>query len=364
MSHVVSWGMFTTAVALQLTAVERTELETMTRSTRLPAGLVRRARLILALAEGAPYEKITAHLGFAPSSISRWKRRFHHARVGGLHDALRSGRPDRLSPALEAKIIAVTQQPPPRPYTHWSVRRLAHRLGVSPATVHRVWQRAGLKPHRLEHYTASSDPDFERKAADILGLYLHPPAHAAVFCVDEKTAIQALDRRDPVLPLSPGRAERHGFEYFRHGALSLYAALDVSTGRVEARTAARHTSPEFLVFLEHLVNRQPKRRALHLIVDNFSAHKTKAVQAWLAAHPRVALHYTPTYSSWLNQVELWFAKIERDCIARGIFTSVPDLRRKLMQYIRAHNKTCRPFAWAYSNPRHRIRTTGIPETVH
>src|SRR5713101_1225093 len=356
--------MFTPSFALRLTVVERTELEAMTRATRIPAGLARRARLILSLADDAPYETLTARLGFAPSSISRWKRRFQQCRVMGLRDAPRSGRADRLSPALEAKIIAVTQQSPPPPFTHWSVRRLARRLAVSPATVHRVWQRAGLKPHRLERYTVSTDPEFERKAADAIGLYLQPPAHAAVFCVDEKTAIQALDRRDPVLPLSPGRAERHGFEYVRHGALSLYAALDVGTGRIEARTAARHTSSEFLAFLDHLVATQPKRRVLHLIVDNFSAHKTKAVQAWLAAHPPVTLHYTPTYSSWLNQVELWFAKIERDCIARGIFTSTADLRRKLMQYIRAHNKTCRPFRWAYTNPKHRIRAIGKRETVH
>src|SRR5213596_741123 len=211
--------MFTPTFALQLTAAERAELDAMTRATRIPAGLARRARLILALAAGTPYDTITGALGFAPSSISRWKRRFHRARVMGLRDAPRGGRPDRLSPAREAKIIAATQRPPPAPYTHWSVRRLARRLGVSPATVHRVWQRAGLKPHRFGRYVASPDPDFEQKAADIIGLYLQPPAHAAVFCVDEKTAIQALDRRDPVLPLSPGRAERHGFEYVRHGAL-------------------------------------------------------------------------------------------------------------------------------------------------
>jgi len=336
----------------------------MTRATSVPAGLARRARLILDLADGAAYETLTAQLGFAPSSISRWKHRFETGRVMGLRDAPREGRPDRLSPAVEARIIAATQQPPPKPFTHWSVRRLARQVRVSPATVHRVWQRAGLKPHRLERYMASPDPDFERKAADIIGLYLDPPAHAAVFCVDEKTTIQALDRREPVLPLSPGRAERHGFEYVRHGTLSLYAALEVGTGHVEGQTAARHTSREFLAFLDRLLATQPKRREIHLIADNLSAHKTKDVRAWLTVHPRVTLHYTPTYSSWLNQVELWFAKIERDCIARGIFTSTADLRRKLMQYIRAHNKTCRPFQWAYSNPKHRIRATGIAETVH
>jgi transposase len=269
-----------------------------------------------------------------------------------------------VSPALEAKVLALTQQPPPAPFTHWTTRRVAARLGLNHMTVHRIWQRAGLQPHRLERYVASPDPDFERKAADIIGLYLNPPTHAVVFCVDEKTAIQALDRRDPVLPLSPGRAERHGFEYVRHGTLSLYAALNVGTGAVEGMTAARHTSADFLAFLDRVVATQPRHREIHLIVDNLSAHKTKAVQAWLVAHPRVHLHYTPTYSSWLNQVELWFAKIERDCIARGIFTSTADLRRKLMQYIRAHNKTCHPFVWSYSDPTRRIRVNANSVTVH
>jgi transposase len=230
-------------------------------------------------------------------------------------------------------------------------RRVAGRLKVSQSTVTRVWRRSGLQPHRLERYRASSDPEFERKAADILSLYLESPAHAAVFCTDEKTAIQALDRRDPVLPLRPGRAERHGFEYVRHGTLSLFAALEVATGHVEGMTAPRHTSADSLSFLEQVVASTPKRLALHLIVDNLSAHKTKAVHAWVAAQTRVRLRYTPTYSSWLNQVELWFGNIERDCLARGIFTSTADLRRKPMQYIRLHNKTCRPFHWVYSNPK-------------
>ena len=195
-------------------------------------------------------------------------------------------------------------------------------------------------------------------------MYLDPPAHAVVFSVDEKSYIQALDRLDPVLPLSPGRAERQGFEYRRNGTLSLYAALDVATGRVEGMTAERHTSAEFLRFLDRLVATQPKRRAIHIIADNLSAHKTKAVGAWLEAHPQVTMHYTPTYSSWLNQVEAWFGRIERDCIARGIFTSTQDLRRKLLQYITLHNKTCQPFVWRYKDPARRIRTTSISTTAH
>ena len=260
-----------------------------------------------------------------------------------------------MTAALEARILAETKKGPPPPLTHWTTRRLGARLGVSHMTVHRVWQRQGLQPHRLEHYVVSHDPAFEQKATDVIGLYLNPPAHAAVFGVDEKTAIQALDRRNPVLPLSPGRAERHGFEYVRHGTLSLYAALEVGTGRVEGMTVPRHTSAAFLQFLDQVVASQPQRRAVHVICDNLSAHKTKAVDAWLSDHPRVTLHFTPTYSSWLNQVELWFAKLERDVIARGIFPSVTDLRRKLLQYIRLHNKSCRPFLWRYRKVRRRIR---------
>ena len=185
---------------------------------------------------------------------------------------------------------------------------------------------------------ASDDPEFERKAADIIGLYLHPPQHAAVFCVDEKSAIQALDRLDPVLPMSPGRAERHGFEYYRHGTLSLYAALDVRSGKVHGKTAARHTSDEFVDFLEQMVGLCKPKQEIHVILDNLSAHKTQKVASFLQQHPNVKLHFTPTYSSWLNQVEIWFSRIERDVIARGVFSSVSDLARKLIRYIRAYSK--------------------------
>ena len=187
-----------------------------------------------------------------------------------------------------------------------------------------------------------------------MGLYLHPPRHAAVFAVDEKTAIQALDRLDPVLPLSPGRAERHGFEYYRHGTLSLYAALNTRTGEIVGQTAPRHTSEAFVEFLTDVVGSQPRRKEIHVIVDNLSAHKTKTVDAFLEAHPRVQLHFTPTYSSWLNQVELWFNKIERDLLARGIFTSVPDLARKIRRYIRKYNEDPKPIRWIYNDPTHRI----------
>lgn len=357
--------MFIPTMDVRLSDDERRLLNGMVRATTISAGLARRARVILALADGYSYAEIGAMYDVTDAYIARWKKRVIAGGLPALGDLPRSGRPDRLDPRLEAKILAKTQEPPPAPFTHWTTRRMAAALGtVSHATVHRVWQRAGLKPHRVEGYVTSDDPDFETKAADVIGLYLKPPANAVVFSVDEKSHIQALDRLDPVLPLSPGRAERHGFEYKRNGTLSLFAALDVATGRVEGMTAERHTSATFVRFLDQLVAATPKRRAIHIIADNLATHKTKGVTEWLAAHPRVTIHYTPTYSSWLNQVELWFAKIERDMIARGIFPSTADLRRKLMQYIRAHNKTCQPIQWSYSNVKRRIVAPRTSVTAH
>jgi transposase len=206
---------------------------------------------------------------------------------------------------------------------------------------------------------ASNDPEFESKAADIIGLYLNPPQQAAVFCVDEKTAIQALDRKDPVLPLSPGRAERHGFEYYRHGTLSLYAAFNTKTGEVLGKTTVRHTSEQFVAFLTDIVTSQPMGKEIHVIADNLSAHKTTRVADFLAQHTNVRLHFTPTYSSWLNQVELWFGKIERDVIARGVFTSVKDLAHTLMRYIRHYNKAPKIVKWKYCDPSRRISTHSV-----
>src|SRR5499425_3043387 len=348
--------MFTSHEPFQLQPQERNRLEQILRTTSLSAGLVRRARVLLLLAEGVSLRQIQAQTGMSPRRIQHWKRSWRKKGLDGLLDAPRPGRPKKLTVAKEAAILAATEEHPPGPVTHWSTRRLARRLGLSHVTVMRVWHKAGLQPHRLRRYMASPDPDFEAKAKDILGLYLNPPRHAAVFCVDEKTAIQALDRTQPVLPLSPGRAQRHGFEYYRHGTLSLYAALDTQSGEVIGRTAERHTSDQFVAFLSDIVAHQPKGREIHVILDNLSAHKTKRVDAFLAEHPQVRLHFTPTYASWLNQVELWFAKIERDVIARGIFTSVKDLARKLMRYIRHYNQAPMPVKWKYSDPRRRITT--------
>lgn len=344
-----------TAEAIILTAEEQTELELMTQSRTLPAGDVFRARLILMLAEGIPYRSIEERLDTTAPTISRWKSRFLEQRVAGLLEIRHPGqKPSVITPALQAKVLELCRRKPTDGSTHWSCRKLAKKLNVSKDTIQRILHQAGLKPHRLKRYMASNDPDFERKAADIIGLYLNPPQHAAIFCVDEKSAIQALDRLDPVLPMSPGRVERHGFEYYRHGTLSLYAALDVRTGKVHGRTAARHTSEEFVTFLEEVVKQCKPKQEIHVILDNLSAHKTSKVADFLKDHPEVRLHFTPTYSSWLNQVEIWFARIEREVIARGVFTSVPDLSRKLMRFIHAYSKTARPFNWKYADIRRRV----------
>jgi transposase len=348
-----------------LTPSERRELRDRLRSRTLPAEDVRRARLILLLAQGKSYLAIRQVLGCNPNYISRWKGRFEAERLAGLYSHHSGRAVEKRTPALEARILQWTRRPAPDGSTHWSSRKLAQHLGISHMMVARVWQRAGLKPHRIERYMASDDPDFETKAADIIGLYVKPPQHAAVFCVDEKTAIQALDRLDPVLPLSPGRLERHGFEYYRHGTLSLYAALNTRNGEVVGKTALRHTSQEFVAFLAELVANQPRDKEIHLIADNLSAHKTKRVEQFLAVHPKVHLHYTPTYSSWLNQVENWFARIERVVIARGVFTSVRDLARKLMRYIRHYNRAPKLIKWTYRDPSHRISLdTNVTVTGH
>jgi transposase len=343
---------------------QQLELTRIAQSRSLPAGYVFRARLILMLAEGASFNTVKQRLRTTAPTIIRWKQRFVAAGLDGL-DTSHPGQPASvLTPKLRARILSATRKTPKDGSTHWSCRKLAAVLGISKDAVHRVWKEAGLKPHRLERYMASDDPDFETKAADIIGLYLNPPQHAAVFCVDEKTAIQALDRLDPVLPLSPGRVERHGFEYYRHGTLSLYAALETASGRVHGKTAARHTSQDFITFLKEVVALCPTRQKIHIILDNLSAHKTKLVRQFLEQNPRVSFHFTPTYSSWLNQVELWFAKIERDVIARGVFTSVSDLARKLRRYINAYSANARPIRWKYSDTTRRIRSNEFTATGH
>jgi transposase len=350
-------------MALTLTTDERAELQRRVRSLKIRAEDARRARVILMLAEGDSYSTIEAAIPCYRDYINRWRRRFLVARVDGLRARYCGSTPTVLTPAMEARILEKTRQAPPDGSTHWSTRKLARVLEIHHNLVAKAWRRAGLQPHRFERYMQSDDPDFETKAADVIGLYVNPPQHAVVFAVDEKTAIQALDRLDPVLPLSPGRAERHGFEYYRHGTLSLFAALNTRTGEVLGQTAPRHTSAAFVEFLSDVVAATPRRRDIHVILDNLATHKTQAVRTFLIAHPRVRLHFTPTYSSWLNQVELWFSKIERDLLARGIFTSVTDLARRIRKYIRRYNTAATPIRWSYRNPAHRISSTSV-DTVH
>jgi len=351
-------------MALTLDPSDRNELEERARSRTLRADDVRRARLILLLADGESYSEIAEKLGCNRSYVSTWKKRFEEDGLAGLYARHQGRKRTVLTPSMEARILSWTARKPSDGSTHWTTRKLGNKLGVSHTLIATAWKRANLKPHRIARYMASNDPDFERKAADVIALYVNPPQHAAVFCLDEKTAIQALDRLDPVLPLSPGRLERHGFEYYRHGTLSLYAALNTKSGEVLGKTAARHTSEEFVAFLSAIVASQRKGKQIHAILDNLSAHKTKRVQQFLTDHPNVTLHFTPTYSSWLNQVEIWFSKIERDVIARGVFTSVPDLRRKLLNYIRRYNDAPRPIKWSYVDVTRRMTGTTSSNTGH
>lgn len=339
---------------LHLTPTERGELSAHLRRRNLPSSVAQRMRIVLLLDEGVPYREIEEKLGTAPSTISRWKQRYEKDGVLGLATIHPGQPPRKLTPQFRAKVLEKTRQAPPDGSTHWSLRKMAAVMKVNKNLIARIWKEADLKPHRLERYMASNDPQFEEKAAAIIGLYLNPPQNAAVFCVDEKSAIQALDRLDRRLPLSPGRAEKHGFEYYRHGTLSLYAALNPQTGEVIGQTAARHTSQEFVTFLNEVVDTQAAGREIHVILDNFSTHKTDLVKQFLQQHPNVALHFTPTYSSWLNQVESWFSKLQREVIDRGIFTSVGDLKRKILRYIRLYQKSAKPFRWKYSDPRKRI----------
>ena len=317
-----------------LAPLERKELERRARSRALAVELVKRAKVILMLAAGRPYSEISERLACTDRYISLWKERFKQERLVGLDSRYRGAEHRRRTPQTEARILELTRRGPTNGSTHWSSYRLAKELGISQSTVSRVWRQFGLQPHRSRSYMASDDPEFEEKAADIIRLYLKPP-------------------------LSPGRLERHGFEYYRHGTLSLYSALNTQTGEVLAKTSPRHTSAQFVDFLAQIVVSQPAGREIHVIADNLSAHKTKKVFEFLEANPTVRIHYTPTYSSWLNQVEIWFSKIQRDVISRGVFTSVKDLAHKLMRYIRNYNKTATPIRWIYKNVGHRIAPAAI-----
>ena len=298
------------------------------------------------------------------ATVGKWRSRFVAEGVAGLLDEPRSGAPRRISDDQVEAVIVKTLESTPRDATHWSVRSMAAATGMTRQTVHRIWKAFGLQPHRSETFKLSTDPQLIEKVRDIVGLYLDPPERALVLCADEKSHIQALDRMQPTLPMRPGQAERRTHDYARHGTTSLFAALDVATGKVIGELHRRHRSTEFRTFLDRIDAEVPTDLEVHLVLDNYGTHKTPLIHRWLLRHPRFHLHFTPTYSSWLNQVENWFSKIERDLIARGIFTSKGDLARKIMRYIKHHNVAPKPIRWTYSNPERRIRGISSTVTVH
>ena len=341
--------------AVAITSKQRKQMEELLRARLLPQGIARRLRAVLLLAQGSSLRKTRQDTGLNLRHIVKWRERFQSQGLEGLVDQPRSGRPRRIGAALQARIIRESVQvKAPAGRSHWSSRLMARRHGVSFDSVQKIWRGAGLKPHRQGTYMASNDPHFAQKAKQVIGLYLRPPQEAAVFCVDEKSAIQALDRVQPLLALRAGGVERRGFEYVRHGTCSLYAALEVATGKVMGRCRKRHRSQELCQFLSSVIAGRSEKQ-IHIILDNLSAHKTKTVQAWLKAHPGVHLHYTPTYSSWLNQVEIWFGMITSQCIRRGSFRSVRDLIQRIDTYIKGYNQNATPFTWTYRDTRKRIR---------
>jgi|SRR5712692_2809939 len=341
-------------LALKTTPAQKKQMEELLRARLIPQGIARRIQTVLLLSKGSSLRRIRERTGLNLRHIVKWRERFRLGGVDALVDRPRPGRPRRVSLGQQKRILSDTlRMRPPGGRSHWTSRLMARRHRVSFDTVQKIWRAAGLKPHRQGTYMASNDPDFAAKAKQVIGLYLQPPQEAAVFCVDEKSAIQALDRVQPLLPLRPGGPERRGFEYMRHGTCSLYAALEVATGKVIGRCRKRHRSIELCEFLSTVIKGRNEKQ-IHIILDNLSAHKTKAVRAWLRAHPEVHLHYTPTYSSWLNQVEIWFSMITSQCIRRGTFTSVRDLVRRIDSYIQSYNQHATPLTWTHRQTRKRI----------
>jgi len=322
---------------------DRAKLTRITRSTSVSSGLALRARIVLEAGAGAGTSEIAGRLRVSRPTVICWRERYRAHGLDGLEEKPRSGRPKVVD---EAEIIAATLQAPPRRLgvTHWSSRLLAAELGVSNATVARAWRAWGIQPWRRETFKFSTDPELEAKVRDVVGLYLHPPEKAIVLCVDEKSQIQALDRTAPILPLRPGLPERASHDYVRHGTTTLFAALEVATGRVTDACYQRHRHEEFLHFLKKVARTYP-RRELHVVVDNYSTHKHPDVEVWLARHERIKLHFTPTSGSWLNLVEVFFSIITRQAIRRGTFGSVKDLIGAIGRFIDGWNDRCHPFVW-------------------
>lgn len=330
---------------LTLSTSERDELVSITRSRSMPQALATRARIILLAAEGQSNTAIAEQLGLTRPTVGTWRERYLTQRLPGLYDEPRPGGPRSIRDEEIATLIRKTLRTKPKDGTHWTCRSIAAETKLSKSTVQRVWNAFGLQPHRQKHFKISTDPFFVEKVRDIVGLYLNPPDHAMVLCVDEKSQIQALDRTQPILPLGLGYVEGITHDYVRHGTTTLFAALDVASGKVLTQCKRRHRHQEFLQFLRHIEASVPKKLDVHLIVDNYATHKHPKVRRWLAARPRFHVHYTPTYSSWLNQVEIWFNIITQRAIRRGTFRSVRDLVAKIDRFVQHYNRRCHPFVW-------------------
>lgn len=332
--------------SLILSADQRTELEALVSARSTPQALAQRARVALLFGGSTHPAEVAAEVGASLRTVLEWRRRFEKGGVEGLYDRPRSGRPTTLVREKVDEILQATVESIPHEGTHWSTRLMAKHAGVGRQHVTRVWRAAGLKPHRLKTFKISRDPHFVEKLRDVVGLYLDPPENAIVLSVDEKTQIQALDRTQPMLQLRPGQIERRTHDYKRNGTRSLYAALNVVTGHVIGQVTGRHRAKEFLEFLKKIDKQTPQELELHAILDNSSTHKTPAVNAWVAKHPRFHLHFTPTSASWLNAVEQWFGKLEQRSLYRGVFNSVEALTEDLYRHIDAHNEhSAKPFKW-------------------
>jgi transposase len=328
-----------------LTADERQHLDSLAHRSRSAPDIARRARIILACAEGRETTAVARRSHVSATTVCKWRSRFLAERLDGLFDEPRPGAPRTITDDHIEQIVIRTLETTPRGATHWSVRDMAKASGISPSSVNRIWRAFGLQPHRSETFKLSPDPLLIEKVRDIVGLYMDPPDHAVVLCVDEKSQIQALDRTQPLLPMRPGQVERRTHDYKRHGTTSLFAALDVKTSRVISQFHRRHRSVEFRRFLDAVDAAVPSDVAVHLILDNYGTHKTPIIWKWLAKRPRFHVHFTPTYGSWLNLVERWFAALTTKQLRRGAHRSVAQLEAAIQEFIDAHHVDPKPFVW-------------------
>src|SRR5713226_2652034 len=335
-------------VALILTTDERQRLESLAHRSRSAPHVARRARIILACADGSDSNRVARRLHVTPATVCKWRGRFVRKRLDGLYDEPRPGAKRTMSDEQVEAVIVRTLETTPRGATHWSTREMAKAVGLSHMAISRIWHSFGLQPHRSETFKLSNDPLLVEKVRDIVGLYLEPPAHAAVFCVDEKPQIQALDRTQPLLPMQPGQVERRTPDYKRHGTTTLFAALNAKTSEVITQFHQRHRSAQFREFLDLIDAQVPRRLDVHIIMDNYSTHKTTLIRNWFAKRPRFHVHFTPTYGSWLSLVERWFAELTMKQIRRGAFRSVPQLKAAIQEFIDAHHANTKPFVWTKS----------------